>query len=92
MADTVLLATLERYAQQLERHMATLRGRHQELEAAWVRLRGVYEGEGAEMFGEAFESASARLADYASQGALIERQLQTKIADLRAFQAADTEL
>jgi uncharacterized protein YukE len=92
MADTVLLATLERYAQQLEEHVATLRGRHQELEAAWVRLRGVYEGEGAEMFGEAFESASARLADYASQGALIERHLQAKIADLRAFQGADPEL
>lgn len=92
MADTVLLATLERYAQQLEHHMATLRGRHQELEAAWMRLRGVYEGEGAEMFAEAFESASARLADYASQGALIERQLQAKTADLRLFEAADPEL
>ena len=91
MADTVLLSTLERYAQQLERHMATLRGRHQELEAAWGRLRGIYEGEGAEMFGDAFESASARLADYASQGAMIERQLQAKIEDLRAFQAADPE-
>lgn len=91
MAGTVLLSTLERYAQQLERHLATLRARHQELEAAWGRLRDVYEGEGAEMFAEAFTTASGRLAEYASEGAIIEKQLQAKIADLRAFHSADRE-
>jgi hypothetical protein len=92
MAETILLATLNAYAKQLENHLAALRERHRELETAWVRLREVYEGEGAQVFGEAFEAASARLAEYGSQSALIERQLHAKIAELRAFEAADPDL
>jgi hypothetical protein len=92
MAENPLLISLDAYRQQLESHLAKLRERHQELESAWTRLRGVYEGEGAQVFGEAFEAASTRLAEYASQGALIEQQLRNKIAELRAFDAPDSEL
>ena len=92
MAETVLLSTLEDYARQLEAHLAALRDRHEHLREAWVRLREIYEGEGAQIFGEAFEVASAKLADYNAGGAAIGRELHDKIGELRAFQAADSEL
>ena len=92
MAETALLSTLDAYAKQLDGQLAMLRGRHQELETAWGRLREVYEGEGAQVFGQAFEAASQELAEYASQGTAIARQLQAKIDELRAFQAADSGL
>jgi hypothetical protein len=92
MTETVLLATLDEYMKLLQTHLAALRERHQDLETAWLRLRDVYQGEGAEIFGQAFETASARLADYGTQGALISRQLQNKIEDLRAFEAAGSGL
>jgi uncharacterized protein YukE len=89
MAETILLTTLDEYARQLQTHLVALRERHHGLEAAWLRLRDVYEGEGARIFSEAFEAASARLADYANHGAEISRRLQTKIEDLRDFQSAE---
>ena len=92
MAETVLAATLGEYARQLETHLAALRARHEHLQTAWVRLREVYEGEGAQIFGEAFEAASAKLAEYSAGGAAIVRELQAKIGELRTFQAADPEL
>jgi len=92
MAETALLVTLDEYARQLELHLASLRDKHQELEQAWARLRDVYQGEGAQVFGEAFQSASSRLADYGSQTALIAQQLQAKIDELRAFEAAGPEI
>jgi uncharacterized protein YukE len=92
MAETALLSTLDAYAKQLAGQLVMLRERHLELGTAWGRLREVYEGEGAQVFGEAFEAASQGLADYASQGAVIARQLQAKIDELRAFQAADSGL
>jgi hypothetical protein len=92
MAETALLATLDEYGKQLEAQLAALRGRHQDLEIAWARLREIYEGEGAQVFGEAFEAASKGLAEYGIQGAAVARQLQAKIEELRAFQAAEPEL
>jgi uncharacterized protein YukE len=92
MPETVLLSTLDAYAKQLDAQLAALRTRHQELEAAWARLRDVYEGEGAQIFGEAFEAASKELAEYAIHGAAVTRQLQNKIGELRSFQAADSTL
>lgn len=90
MAETALISALEAYAKQLEAHLAALRARHEELEIAWGRLRDVYEGEGAQMFGEAFEAAAKELGDYAVHGAAVARELQRKIDELRAFQAADS--
>lgn len=92
MAETVLLSTLEAYWKQLEGHLAALRTKHQELENAWARLRDVYEGEGAQLFGAAFEAASKELGEYGTQGAMIERQLQSKVEELRAFEAAGSDL
>ena len=92
MPETVLLSTLDAYAQQLEAQLAALRARHEDLETAWARLREVYEGEGAQIFGEAFEAASKELAEYAIHGAAVTRQLHNKIDELRAFQAADSAL
>ena len=90
MAETALLSALEAYSKQLEAQLASLRMRHDELEAAWARLRDVYEGEGAQLFGEAFEAASKELAEYAVHGAAVARQLNGKIDELRSFQAADS--
>lgn len=88
MAETPLLTTLRDYRRQLDEHLAALRDRHEHLETAWVRLRDIYEGEGALMFAEAFEMAAARLADYTSSGSQIARQLETKIEELRQFESA----
>lgn len=90
MADTALLSALEAYAKRLDAQLAMLRTRHQELETAWARLRDVYEGEGAQMFGEAFEAAAKELAEYTTRGAAVAWQLQRKIEELRSFQAADS--
>jgi hypothetical protein len=92
MAETLLLATLGEYGRQLQLHLANLRERHQHLESAWVRLREVYEGEGAEVFSEAFEAASARFADYASHGTEVARLLDLKVEELRRFQAAEPDV
>ena len=92
MADTKLAAALEEYSKQLVVHMAALRERHESLAKAWANLREIYEGEGAQVFGAAFEAASAKLAEYGSQGVLIERQLQARIDELRAFESADPEI
>ena len=92
MSETLLLATLGEYGRQLEIHLVNLRERHQHLEATWMRLREIYEGEGAEVFSEAFETASRRLADYAEHGAEVTRLLQIKTEALRRFQAADPEV
>jgi uncharacterized protein YukE len=92
MAETVLLSTLDAYGKQLESQLATLRARHQELETAWGRLRDVYEGEGAQLFGEAFQAASKELGEYGTQGAVIERQLRSKVEELRAFESAGSDL
>ncbi len=88
MSETVLLTTLRDYRKRLEEHLTALRDRHERLEHAWVRLRDVYEGEGGQVFAEAFDMASGRLADYASCGAQIARQLESKIEELRHFEAA----
>jgi hypothetical protein len=91
MAETALLGALDAYGKQLEAQLAALRGRHQDLEMAWARLREIYEGEGAQVFGEAFEVASKELADYGTQGVAVARQLQAKIEELRTFQAMEPE-
>jgi uncharacterized protein YukE len=87
MAETPLLVALGEYRSQLEQHLAALRERHQQLQTVWLRLREIYEGEGAEVFSEAFETASRRLEDYADGGQDIARQLERKIDELRHFQA-----
>ncbi len=87
MAETLLLGTLRDYCKQFEDHLAALRDRHQDLQTAWLRLRDVYEGQGAQVFSEAFEAASARLTDYAERGSQITRQLEAKLEELRIFQA-----
>jgi hypothetical protein len=88
MADTPLLVAMHEYRSQLEQHLVALRERHQQLQAAWFRLREIYAGDGAEVFSEAFETASRRLEDYAAGGLDIMHQLERKIDELRRFQAS----
>jgi len=92
MPETPLAVALREYREQLERHLAALRDRHQQLQAAWLRLRDIYEGEGAEVFAQAFETASAHLDEYATRGLEITQQLERKIEELRRFQAAGSSL
>jgi hypothetical protein len=91
MNETRLLTALQEYGRQLEEHLAAMRERHERLEVSWVRLREIYEGEGAQMFRDAFDSASRRLHDYSEQGGIVGRQLQAKIEDLRSFEEAGPE-
>lgn len=86
MAETSLLITLEEYAKQLETHLGLLRERRQELETVWFRLRDIYEGEAAQAFTEAFETANTRLAEYSELSDAVSRRLREKIADLRRFE------
>lgn len=88
MTDTVLLTTLRDYRRQLDEHLTVLRDRHDHLEQAWVRLRDIYEGEGGQMFAQAFDAAAARLAEYTNSGAQIARQLEAKIEELRRFESS----
>ena len=92
MAETRLVAALEEYSIQLQTHLSALSERHAQLQSAWGRLREIYEGEGAQVFAEAFESASTRLKEYSERGAGITRELQAKIEDLRRFQAGGSDL
>jgi uncharacterized protein YukE len=92
MADTRLVATLEEYSEELKKHLATLGDRHERLRLAWGRLHDIYEGDGAQLFSDAFESASARLKEYSDSGARIAGQLTAKIEELRRFQAAGSDL
>ena len=92
MPETQLQSCLDEYARELQSHLVSLRERHQNLEFAWIRLRDIYEGEGAEVFAEAFETASARLADYVRDGAEVARLLEAKIEELRQFNAPRPEL
>lgn len=93
MADAgKLLSCLEHYSGALERHGALLRERHADLEMAWRRLMDVYEGEAAELFAEAFASASARLAGYEDGVAAVTKSLAEKREELRRFQASEAEL
>ena len=87
MAETPLLMMLRDYRREIEEHLAALRERHEELHTAWIRLREIYQGEGAEVFSEAFEIASRRLEDYSARGVDIAHQLERKIDELSRFQA-----
>ena len=88
MAETPLLVAMHEYRSQLEQHLIAMRERHQQLHTAWLRLQEIYVGEGAEVFSEAFETASRRLEDYAAGGLDIKQQLERKIEELRRFQAS----
>jgi hypothetical protein len=90
--ETRLLVHLEEYSKQLARHLATLQECHSSLEVVWSRLGEIYEGEGAEMFTQAFGVASDRLRDYTVDGSEISRMLERKIEDLRLFTSSNTEL
>jgi uncharacterized protein YukE len=83
MADTKLLLTLDAYAKQLDAHLVTLREKRQSLDLAWGRLRDIYEGEAAQAFIEAFETATARLTEYDERSADVSRKLKAKIDQLR---------
>ena len=85
--ETRLLVTLEDYQQQLETHLSNLRERHRQLDLAWMRLREIYEGEGAEIFAQAVGAASARLAEYSEHGTTIASVLRAKVEELRHFEA-----
>jgi len=92
MSQSALLTTLEEYAQELEIHLALLREKRQNLETVWLRLRDIYEGEAAEAFAEAFETAGSRLTEYNEMSDAVSRRLREKIADLRRFEVeADSE-
>jgi uncharacterized protein YukE len=88
MTEPNLVVTLNEYSKQLAEHLAMLREKRQELETAWIRLREIYEGEGARAFGEAFESASARLSQYNDLSDRLSQRLREKIAELQRFEGS----
>ncbi len=87
MAKSRLLIILEAYEKQLQDHLHAMHEKRQEVDAAWRRLRDIYEGEAAQAFIEAFEASSARLADYNERASDVSRRLRTKIEELRRFES-----
>jgi hypothetical protein len=83
-----LLVELEAYLESLRGHIGTLNGCHETLSVAWTRLRAVYEeGEAAEVFGNAFSTASDRLREYSTSGEQICRLLERKIDQLKVSES-----
>lgn len=84
---TRLLHGLEEYHAALTRQLVTLGEHHERLRAAWLTLRDVYEGTGADVFAEAWERADAGFQRYLTDGVRIQALLQRKVEALRAYDA-----
>lgn len=88
MTDATRLARgLEDYLEALDRHQARLRDEGAALEAAWIRLRDLYQGTGAEMFAQAFERSRQMMAAYAEATAAILPILRNRLDALHQFDA-----
>jgi uncharacterized protein YukE len=89
MADArELLALLEEYAAAIDRRLALLKEKHEQLGAYWIPAREHYQGSGAEVFAEVMEQANSSLQTVADNGAAIQSILKQKIEELRAFDSA----
>jgi uncharacterized protein YukE len=86
MSDaTRLLQGLREYATALARHLVLLRERRGLLEAAWIPARDVYQGQGADVFAEAFERANAMVNEYIATVEAIQPVLKDRIESLARF-------
>ncbi len=84
MADTrVLLKGLEKYQEQLSKHVARLQQDYQELETRWTAFRNVYEGNAADEFKGKWEQTRRGFQEYVEQTQQIMQVLKDRIDALR---------
>ena len=89
MTDTrELLVLLEEYAAAIDRRLALLKEKHEQLGTYWIPVREHYQGSGAELFAEVMEQANASLQMVADNGMAIQSILKQKIEELRAFDSS----
>ncbi len=90
MTDTTALARgLEAYIATLERHLGRLREHRATLDMSWGALNGVYHGNGADVFRQAFERAREMMNTYTSSGEAILVVMRDRVEALRRFDAPD---
>jgi uncharacterized protein YukE len=85
---TRLLHNLEAFIKTLEQHHAVLHEESAGLDAAWIHLREVYHGQGAEMFAEAFERVRNTMKAYSEAAVQVIPIMQARIEALKAFDAS----
>lgn len=86
MSDaTRLHMALRDYIDALDAHSAGLREEYRLLQGSWHATRAVYQGEGADMFEEAFRRASAMLEDYLRAADVITPEMQRRLDALEQF-------
>lgn len=90
MTDATRLARgLEEFIGALERQQGRLRDEGAALDAAWIRLRDVYQGHGAEVFAQAFERARQMIAAYSAMANAVVPLLRERSDALQRFDASD---
>ena len=80
---TALLAGLEQYRRSLDRHLADLKSKHQEVENSWHRFSEVYEGDAADQFRANWLRTEANFHEYIEQTQKISKMLDERIEYLR---------
>lgn len=84
MVDTrALLAGLEQYHDSLNKHLADLKSKYQEVENSWHRFSGVYEGDAADQFRANWLRTEANFQEYIEQTQKISKMLDERIRELR---------
>ncbi len=86
---TRLVRGLEDYIATLERHLVQLRDHGAQLDAAWIRLREVYHGQGADMFAQAFERTRQMIGIYSTTAEAVVPVMRDRVEALGQFDAQD---
>jgi hypothetical protein len=86
---TRLLRGLEDYTTARDQHLIRLREQGATLDAAWIRLREVYHGQGAEVFAQAFERSREMIMAYTQAAQQIVPVIRSRIDALSRFDSPD---
>jgi uncharacterized protein YukE len=86
---TRLRVALKDYLDALEAHRLRLREEQDHLRKSWLRTRDVYQGEGADMFEEAFRRATSVMDDYLRAADIIGPEMQQRLTALEQFDAGN---
>ncbi len=88
MDATRLRNGLTEYVTALDRQLFEIREQRERLDVAWRRTRDVYQGSGAEVFGEAFDRSMRMLQSYVEMLELVVPILKIRIEALEHFNSA----
>jgi uncharacterized protein YukE len=85
MDANLLRQGLSEYITALDRQLAEMREQGERLAATWAHTREVYQGQGAEEFGIAYEGSAAMLANYVHALETMLPILRERLAALERF-------